>query len=160
MGTSVDDLSEADVPYLNVHSNGWHEFTPGLDLVFYWHAWSLVTSEAIILRPEKTKTMAEGESVIYRAGLGNRTLLSLAYTFYGYGQLSGGGEREFFARNRMDGATLPDSQVRRYAWFTTTQARIGLRRTIELGLRRSGFDGNNENTPRYTMVTVGYAESF
>ncbi len=160
VANSLDDDSEPEMPYLGIHSNGWNEFISGADLLFHWQAWSLNVGESVIWRPMKTKGTAEGESVSYRSGLGTRTTLSGAYTFYGYGQLSGGIEREYFARNSLNGTKLPDSQVSRYATFISAQARVGLRKTIEMGLRRSGFDLRNANTPRYTSVTVGYAQSF
>ena len=158
IANSLDDASEAEVPYLGVHSNGWNEIIPGVDLLFHWNAWSLSGSQAFILRPMKVKLAGE-DTVSYRSGLGNRSILSAAYTFYGYGQLSGGLEREYFARSSQDGRKLPDSQVKRYAAFLTSQVRVGTRQTVEMGLRRSGFDEQNQNTPRYVMITVGYAHS-
>jgi hypothetical protein len=161
MGRSMLDLSEATDTDVPIHSNGWNEFLPEVDLLFHiGTAWSVGVSETMIIRPIPQRTKIEGETLTRKAGLGYRTTLNGAYTFYGYGQLSAGVERESITPSQLNDTEVKDSQVLRHTLFSSAQVRVGDRKTLELGLRRTGFVFQNQNTPRYTQVSLGYSQSF
>lgn len=143
---------------LDLHSNGYDEVLPGVDLWWGMFAWQGGLSLTGIL-PRERQAPDDGPYERIRPGQGGRLTLSGGYTLAGTGTLLLLADREERGRLHLDGEPAPGPGVLAHGLALVAGLRTGTQQTVGLQIRRDAAILANRNTTRSNSVTLSFMQA-
>ena len=152
----LENASQAHA--LDIHGNSFSEFLPGIDAWFTHINWTMGLGAAGIWR-RPVKVQDEQSTRVHEKGMAIKTQFSLAYTYFGTGQVLFSAEREEKGKDKIAGQEVAKSESLRHTLDITTNIRVGMQKTLALSLQRSGYDFGSRNTARKEAFSMSYLQT-
>ena len=150
---------QSERPYLlDIHGNGVSEFVPGFSVWFAYASWSLGLSESLQLR-RSYEFENEVAKETRQMGWGQQRQVTLAYTFFGFGQILGIFSSEYKTEDQVNEVRQQGSSSQRQEIELVGNIRIGVQKSLGISLKRSGFYLQNRNTSRNQTLGISYEQA-
>ena len=143
---------------LDIHGNSFSEVLPGIDAWYTYLYWTFgAGATGIIRRPVNVKD--EQSTKLHEKGKALKSQLSVAYTFFGTGQILASVEREEKEQDKVSGIDIKNSGSLRHTVDLTANLRVGMRKTLSFNLQRSGYYLGARNSARKEAFSMSYLQT-
>lgn len=140
---------------LDIHGNGVSELSSGVDFWFNHGPWTCGTGLQMIWKRSLRQDFGE-YSRLMTYGLTDREKVSLAYTFFGTGQIQIHLERESKQADRTDGLRIEDSDRLKHTTGISVNIRADYLQTVNITGSVSGYQFQNKNTPQLFSLETSF----